>query len=336
MQGMETKFQNEKRPLVTLALITFRQEAYARAALRSLFNQTYSPLEIVISDDASPDGTYSALQEEAEGYDGPHTLKWHRNETNRGLVGNVVQANSMASGELVVVAAGDDISEPNRVERLVEEWLKAGRPSAICSDAYNIDEKGERTEFQKVWYLAPTEGMSQEDCLRAFVQQRECSMSGCAEAWTPGLFHDFPPVTEGVVTEDCVLALRAWLRKGIGFVPDELVGYRLHDSNIWNMANAETDPEIIHRMEHKKVGWESALFQSHITDLEHARDQGWITPEVAEEMIGVCQYKLWRFEYKKRWLNVGIFKRAGMLLGIFTWNIRYWKLVKWSLEWAFK
>lgn len=39
----------ETRPLVTLGLFTFNQEAFVREAVASALNQMYSPLEIVIS-----------------------------------------------------------------------------------------------------------------------------------------------------------------------------------------------------------------------------------------------------------------------------------------------
>ena len=44
-----------RRPLVTMGLVTYRQERYVREAVRSVLAQTYSPLQIVICDDASPE-----------------------------------------------------------------------------------------------------------------------------------------------------------------------------------------------------------------------------------------------------------------------------------------
>ena len=50
----------EPPPLVTLALITYRQERFVREAVRGVLAQTYSPLQVVISDDASPDATFES------------------------------------------------------------------------------------------------------------------------------------------------------------------------------------------------------------------------------------------------------------------------------------
>ena len=51
------------RPLVTLVLVSYNQEKYIREAVDAAFAQTYSPLTIEISDDASVDKTYEIIQQ---------------------------------------------------------------------------------------------------------------------------------------------------------------------------------------------------------------------------------------------------------------------------------
>ena len=43
--------------LATYALFAYRQEAFVAAALRGVARQTYRPLEVVVVDDGSHDGT---------------------------------------------------------------------------------------------------------------------------------------------------------------------------------------------------------------------------------------------------------------------------------------
>lgn len=47
----------EKLPLVSVCLIAYNQEKYVEKAIDSIFAQTYSPLEIILSDDCSTDNT---------------------------------------------------------------------------------------------------------------------------------------------------------------------------------------------------------------------------------------------------------------------------------------
>ena len=146
-QAADVQLDNHHRPLVTIALMTYRQEKYAAEAVRSVLSQTYEPLRIVISDDASPDGTWDVILREVESYKekgGCHKdIVLNRNEQNVGIVPHWSRIVSFARGELLVAAAGDDVSDCNRVKRIVEEWeRKDRRPTVIHHGAYQIDIEG--------------------------------------------------------------------------------------------------------------------------------------------------------------------------------------------------
>ena len=72
------------RPLLSLLLFAYNQEAYIRDALRGALAQTYSPLQILVSDDASTDGTAAIVAEELAGYRGPHDVEFLQNPENLG------------------------------------------------------------------------------------------------------------------------------------------------------------------------------------------------------------------------------------------------------------
>ena len=88
--------------LVTLyRLRNFKQERFIEEAVRSALSQDYSPLEIVISDDCSPDNTFSIIEELIANYNGPHKIVLNRNERNLGLAENINgQTLELGSGEL--------------------------------------------------------------------------------------------------------------------------------------------------------------------------------------------------------------------------------------------
>ena len=74
-----------ERPLVSFLLFSYKQEAFIEAAMRAALAQTYEPLEIIVSDDCSPDGTFDIIKQIAAEYKGPHHLRINRNEKNRGM-----------------------------------------------------------------------------------------------------------------------------------------------------------------------------------------------------------------------------------------------------------
>ncbi|MCA9494687.1 MAG: glycosyltransferase family 2 protein, partial [Myxococcales bacterium] len=117
----------EERPLITFFVVAFNQEAFVREAIAGAFAQTWEPLQIVLSDDASKDGTFAIMEEMAAAYDGPHRVVLNRNPTNLGIGEHVNACMALAEGELIVGSAGDDVSLPHRVQRLYEAWLASGK-----------------------------------------------------------------------------------------------------------------------------------------------------------------------------------------------------------------
>ena len=84
--------------LVTLVVMAWRQEALLRDTIAAAFAQTYQPLEILLSDDASPDGSFAVMQEMAAAYDGPHRVRLNCNPVNLGLIGHINRVFELAEG----------------------------------------------------------------------------------------------------------------------------------------------------------------------------------------------------------------------------------------------
>src|SRR5208337_387457 len=106
----------QDKPLLTFALVGYNQERFIREAVEGAFAQTYSPLEIILSDDCSSDRTFDIMREMAAAYRGPHRVVLNRNAVNTGFGGHINRVMELVHGELVLIAAGDDISLPGRAE----------------------------------------------------------------------------------------------------------------------------------------------------------------------------------------------------------------------------
>jgi GT2 family glycosyltransferase len=59
-------------PLVPFALFSYNQERFIHEVVREAFAQTYSPLEIVFSNNCFQDRTSEIIQEEVAECEGPH------------------------------------------------------------------------------------------------------------------------------------------------------------------------------------------------------------------------------------------------------------------------
>jgi glycosyltransferase involved in cell wall biosynthesis len=117
-------------PLVTIGLPVRNAERYLARALEDLTRQQYSNIEILISDNASTDGTFEICQRYAAD---PRVRLW-RNPENIGAYGNFKRVLAEARGEFFMWAASDDRWAPEFVGGLLSE-LQAN-PSAslaVCA-----------------------------------------------------------------------------------------------------------------------------------------------------------------------------------------------------------
>jgi glycosyltransferase involved in cell wall biosynthesis len=209
-----------ERPLVTMLLIAYNQAAQIGDAVRSALAQTYQPLEIIVSDDASTDATFAAIEAAVAGYSGPHRVITRRNAVNQGISAHLSQIAQMAKGELLFVAAGDDMSAPTRCERVVDLWLaRERRPDLIAADLADMDEAGNVHER-----VSPTE----LDGYRSFDDwlANRPWLIGAAHTWSRRLFERFGPMQPGAAAEDQIMVLRAILSGGAISLREPLVRYR--------------------------------------------------------------------------------------------------------------
>lgn len=207
---------NGSRPLVSICLKSYNQREYLSPALEGVFAQTYRPLEIVISDDHSTDGSWELIGAYVGG-DRVRALREegvaviaNRNETNLGNVGNWERCCELAHGELLVKADGDDISLPERTEVIVKAWEADGRRAlAVCHSGWQIGPAGE-----------------------SYGRLRRVTASwplGAAMAYSPRLYREFPsvPAAERRRMDDELYTRRALMLGSVLELPDRLVRYRL-------------------------------------------------------------------------------------------------------------
>jgi glycosyltransferase involved in cell wall biosynthesis len=207
-------------PLVSMLLLAYQQQATIEAAIRGALAQTYSPLEIIVSDDASTDGTQAAIDRALAGYAGPHRIVRNRNPTNLGIGAHISRMVSLSQGELLFVAAGDDVSLPERCERVLQAWLAADRrPDLISSALVDLDDDGKVHER-----IVPTDLSTYRNA--ADWLARPPHVIGAAQAWTRRLFDRFGPLPAGVVGEDLIMVFRAIVSGGAITLPEALVQYR--------------------------------------------------------------------------------------------------------------
>ena len=98
---------------VSVIIPCYNQAKYLKDAVNSVFNQTYSNIEIVVIDDCSKDNPESIVKEFKN-------ITFLKNEENKGVSYSRNKAIEKASGEYILPLDADDKIAPKYIEKAVE------------------------------------------------------------------------------------------------------------------------------------------------------------------------------------------------------------------------
>jgi len=105
---------------ISIAVITYNQEAYIAQTLDSIIEQRCSfDFEIVVGEDCSTDGTRRICQKYQSRH--PDKIRLLLHEKNQGLVENYYQTLALCRGEYIAQCAGDDYwCDPLKLQKQVD------------------------------------------------------------------------------------------------------------------------------------------------------------------------------------------------------------------------
>ena len=271
---------------VSVLLLCYNQEEFVKEALES----TLLPMkddkvkEIIISDDCSNDKTYNAISGCCRRY-GINCLV-RRNSNRLGVVRHLDLLVKMASGQLIVLAAGDDIAAPNKVSRIVEEWKRTGSNLLACNPEL-IDGHGKvigRFSPKSRW----------PSCWQDVVRKGNANVF--ITAFTKAFYLRWGGLPHWLPMEDQTLVFRALLEGpgGLHVIDEPLVQYRVHGTSMsagFRFASQEDVRTTLLR----KVRNRRLVHESWIQDLSRC-GLPVIPPEergryqkLLERRIGCCQ-----------------------------------------------
>jgi glycosyltransferase involved in cell wall biosynthesis len=212
-----------KPPLVSCIVPVFNGERYLQQALDSVLEQTYTPLELIVSDDGSTDGTRAVVDAYGDSVRYLHQPNGgHAAARNLGL--------SIAQGEFVAFLDADDLWHPEKIERQVARLR--GRPTVDACVTF----------VRNFW--GPAEDRLSEDArlteavpgYRSVTLLARRTLFERAGRFNPALRHG----------NDTDWFLRAAERGAvIELMPDVLVYRRLHDANRSRLLAAASRQEYV-------------------------------------------------------------------------------------------
>ena len=265
---------SKERPLISYVITAYNSEKYIKEAIECAFNQTYQPLQIVLSDDCSKDETFNIMQQMASVYKGQAQIKLNRNEVNMGISQHMSKAYiDLADGEIIVVAHADDISKPDRVEKSYEYFCENPKCNVVSFAITHVDSNKQvikkSSDFNKVTdrYVYKLD----ED------SKSVANVPAPSRAFKKEVMTTFGYLDKECTTEDELITFRALLMGGENaYLKYDAVLYRKHENSESNIINFDKYPLF-------------KIYNQLKRDAEKAVELGFITQEFCDKVLKIIQ-----------------------------------------------
>ncbi|MEG0603988.1 MAG: glycosyltransferase [Acinetobacter sp.] len=216
--------KNTELPLVTVIIPCYNHEKYIKESIQSVIDQTYSRLELIVIDDGSKDNSVQKIEEMRLACEQRFEHFQFIFGENRGLSKTLNQGLSLARGEYFSIVASDDIMLPEKTAIQVDAFKKDPLITAVFGAHQYIDDESHVISVKKAVYR---EFSFQE----IFYHQHDIPAS--SQMIKLNLLREIGGYNENTKVEDWDL----WLRlteagAKLVYIPDVIVGYRMHDSNL--------------------------------------------------------------------------------------------------------
>jgi glycosyltransferase involved in cell wall biosynthesis len=205
-------------PLVSVAIATYNGEKYITEQLRSIIDQSFKNIEIIITDDASLDNTVLIIKEFQQQYG---FIKLYSNAINSGVTKTFENSFKNCTGNFIAIADQDDIWELHKIETLVNT---IGHEDAVYSNSELVDKNGRPLQqlFSSLMHL------------QSYYSGAPFLMGNCVPGHTilmKAVFANSILPLPNTIMFDRWISFCAAANNGIKYVDDPLVKYRQHESN---------------------------------------------------------------------------------------------------------
>lgn len=235
------------KPLVSVIVPNYNYERYLREAIDSALAQTYPHIEIIVVDDGSQDNSREILKSYG---DKIRTFV----QQNAGVSAARNNGVKNCSGKYVAFLDADDVWLPQKIEKQVELFEREKDLGLVHVGVEEFDANGNTLKKR-------LEGMSGDVSQEFLLFERPVVLGGGSGLMLPReVFDEVGGFDLNLQTSaDWDLFYRVSRNYKLGFVPEVLLRYRMHGSNMHGN---------IERMEREMLyGFEKA-FRENLSDLQ--------------------------------------------------------------------
>ena len=307
---------NEENSLISVIIPAYNHEKFIQTTLESLIKQTYSDIEIIITNDGSTDSTHEKIQEIFPACRKRFKRFDYTNKPNEGIIKSLNFCLSKAAGNYIYIIASDDIAEPDALSVLYHTLQERPECGLAVGDNLLIDDKGHPCYWDSKRKLTYNEKNAFGKTVAEFIQKHrphlkfDSSEFGTYKQLLSGnhipngylirksLIDTIGGYNEKAPLEDHFLMLQLSKRTKFYFINRTLFRYRWHSSN------------TIKQYDRAQLNQEVTL----LLELDYAKSIGvedYLSRKVYKSFLGIPIYKLKTGNGSRRiWLlGIQIFKR---------------------------
>ncbi len=162
----------DKRPAASVGLPVYNGEDFLAPALDAILAQDYEDFELIISDNASTDATAEIARQYAAR---DPRVRYSRNETNIGAVGNFNRAFALSNSTYFMWAGAHDLRHPSMLSRCIAALEDDAEVVLAYPKVAGIDREGQPCELSMVYI--DTRGLPPVERYAAVISKiRSCHM----------------------------------------------------------------------------------------------------------------------------------------------------------------
>ena len=221
---------------ISLLMATYNGENYILEQLKSIYNQTVNPDEVLIADDVSNDRTVELIERFIEQHD-LKNWKLMINSSNKGYKKNFYDLIQQATGDVIFLSDQDDVWEKNKIELMTKELEKNSKIKSINAAVKYVDSRLNPLEVklkpnfynENLLYYKGQLGFLTDIPLSSIIVAN--ITPGCAMCFSKDIKEEFLETYDFNLPHDWHLNLLAAIHEGCFFMNEILIKYRIHENN---------------------------------------------------------------------------------------------------------
>jgi glycosyltransferase involved in cell wall biosynthesis len=231
--------------LVSVVMPVYNHEKYVEQALQSIFDQTYSELEVIVIDDGSLDSSVERIKEFLKR--NPHRQVRFIEQNNQGAHNTINRGLSLATGEILTILNSDDFYSKDRIEKMVK-FLEETKRDIAFSYVTWIDSEGRPVSphhKSRIWYEGEVfkEIAIQPSVSFALLSGNLAVTTGNI-IFTRKIFEKLGGFKSYRLAHDLDFLMRAVPDFEPGLLREPLLFYRVHDGNTITKYASDTEKEL--------------------------------------------------------------------------------------------